>query len=51
MNYKLVIYEAVIDELNQAVEYYKNLNPSLENKLQNDWEDTLDAIIKTPLKA
>lgn len=49
MNYSIIILDEVIDELKDAVEYYKNLNPNLQTKLESDWDDTLDAIVKTPL--
>lgn len=49
MKYSLVIYDAVVDELNEAAEYYRNLNPKLEIKLREDWHETLDAILKSPL--
>lgn len=49
MKFGLTIHKVAFEGLEGAAEYYEALQKGLSTRLLDDWDETLDAIIKTPL--
>ncbi len=49
MKFSLTIHKVAFEGLEDAAEYYEGLQKGLSIRLLDDWDETLDAIIKTPL--
>ncbi len=49
MKFSLTIHKVAFEELKDAAEYYEALQKGLSIRLIDDWDATLEAIIKTPL--
>jgi hypothetical protein len=48
MKYNLVVPEDVYEEVEEAGEYYHTQRPGLEMELFEEWEQTLQRILKAP---
>lgn len=49
MNYTLIVYDSVADEVEAAALYYESQQIGLGLRFLNDWETALDTLAKLPL--
>ena len=48
MRYFLIIHPDVYEDLSEAIDYYKQKQEGLEEKLVNDWRGALELVEKHP---